>query len=194
MAGFGAAVNRALSLLEHRGRVSQRALKLELGLDDETFEVLRDELVEVLGAADDVGGVLVYRGSAAPSEQIERRLVTVLMCDLVASTSLSRRLDPEDLSAVMRRYTQICNDVIARHDGHISSWIGDGVVVLFGYPHATEDDAIRAVRCGHELAQAIVAAQDAVNADHGSCSPSGSGSIPAGPWSADSRPTRAAAR
>lgn len=167
MAGFGAAVNRALSLLEHRGRVSQRALKLELGLDDETFEVLRDELVEVLGAADDVGGVLVYRGSAAPSEQIERRLVTVLMCDLVASTSLSRRLDPEDLSAVMRRYTQICNDVIARHDGHISSWIGDGVVVLFGYPHATEDDAIRAVRCGHELAQAIVAAQDAVNADHG---------------------------
>ena len=167
MANFGSAVERAIALLEHRGRVSQRALRLELCLDEETFEVLRDELVDVLGAAEDVGGVLVHRGAAPPSEQIERRLLTVLMCDLVASTPLAQRLDPEDLSAVMRRYSEICNEVIARHDGHISSWIGDGVTVLFGYPRAEEDDAVRAVRCGHELTQAIRDAQDTVNADHG---------------------------
>ena len=167
MADFGRAVDHAIALLEHRGRVSQRALRLELGLDEEAFEVLRDELVDVLGVADDTGAVLVHRSAAPPSEQFERRLVTVLMCDLVASTPLAQQLDPEDLSSVMRRYSDTCNEVIGRSGGHISSWIGDGVTVLFGYPRAAEDDALRAVRCGYEITEAILFEREAVRADHG---------------------------
>jgi class 3 adenylate cyclase len=141
---FSTAVDRAIALVERRGRVSRRALQLELDLDDETLDVLCEELVDVLRLAEDIGGVLVRR--RADPEQIERRLLTVVMCDLVAYTPLSEALDPEDLSTVMRRYSQVCNEVIAGSGGHVATWVGDGVTVLYGYPVAEEDDAVRAVR------------------------------------------------
>lgn len=165
MTDFSTAVERAIALLERRGRVSRRALQLELELDDETLDVLGEELVDVLRVAEDIGGVLVRR--KADREQIERRLLTVVMCDLVSFTPLSEALDPEDLSTVMRRYSQICNEVIARSGGHVATWVGDGVTVLYGYPVAEEDDAVRAVRCGYELVQAIVGARPAMRAEHG---------------------------
>jgi Adenylate and Guanylate cyclase catalytic domain len=81
----------------------------------------------------------------APSVQhapeAERRQLTVLFCDLVDSTVLSGQLDPEDLREVVRAYQDTCAKVIARFEGHIAQYLGDGLLVYFGYPRAHEDDA-----------------------------------------------------
>src|SRR5205823_11130801 len=76
----------------------------------------------------------------------ERRQLTVMFCDLVDSTVLSGQLDPEDLREVVRAYQHVCAEIITRFDGHIAQLLGDGLLVYFGYPHAHEDDAQRAVR------------------------------------------------
>jgi predicted ATPase/class 3 adenylate cyclase len=81
----------------------------------------------------------------------ERRQITVLFCDLVGSTALAAKLDPEDLSGVIRRFQHTCASVIAGHDGNLAKFMGDGILAYFGYPHAHEDDAARAVRAGLEL-------------------------------------------
>src|SRR4029453_3873636 len=78
----------------------------------------------------------------------ERRQLTVLFCDLVESTVLASQLDPEDLRAVVRAYHAACAEVIQRFDGHVAQYLGDGLLVYFGYPQAQEDDAQRAVRAG----------------------------------------------
>jgi class 3 adenylate cyclase/predicted ATPase len=83
-----------------------------------------------------------------PAPDAERRHITVIFCDLVESTQLSRRLDLEDLREVVRAYQRACSEVITRFDGHIAQLLGDGLLVYFGYPHAHEDDAQRAVRTG----------------------------------------------
>ncbi len=88
--------------------------------------------------------------AAAPAEA-ERRQLTVMFCDLAGSTALSERLDPEELRDVLQAYQQTCAEVVARYEGHIAKYIGDGLLVYFGYPHAHEDDAARAVRAGLEL-------------------------------------------
>ncbi|HXG22487.1 MAG TPA: adenylate/guanylate cyclase domain-containing protein [Methylomirabilota bacterium] len=85
----------------------------------------------------------------------ERRQLTVMFCDLVGSTALSTQLDPEDLREVVRQYQQTCAAVIQRHEGHIAQYLGDGLLVYFGYPSAHEDDARRAVRAGLEIVGAI---------------------------------------
>ncbi|MSP12705.1 MAG: adenylate/guanylate cyclase domain-containing protein [Chloroflexi bacterium] len=82
------------------------------------------------------------------SPEAERRQLTVMFCDLVGSTSLSQRLDPEDLREVLHAYQEVCEHVIRRYDGHIAKFLGDGVLVYFGYPQAHEDDPQRAVRAG----------------------------------------------
>ena len=78
----------------------------------------------------------------------ERRHLTVMFCDLVGSTALSERLDPEDLREVLRAYQVACGEVIEDFDGHIAKYVGDGLLVYFGYPQAHEDDAQRAVHAG----------------------------------------------
>jgi len=78
----------------------------------------------------------------------ERRQLTVMFCDLVGSTSLSEQLDPEELREVVRAYQERCGQVIDRFEGHIAQYLGDGLLVYFGYPAAHEDDAARAVRAG----------------------------------------------
>ncbi len=85
----------------------------------------------------------------------ERRQLTVVFCDMVGSTALSARLDPEDLHEIMRRYQESCAEVIARFEGHIGHYIGDGILAYFGYPKAHEDDAHRAIRAGLEIVEAI---------------------------------------
>jgi class 3 adenylate cyclase len=91
----------------------------------------------------------------ARSAEAERRQLTVLFCDLVGSTELAVRLDPEDLREVMRAYQAACADVIERLGGHIAKYLGDGVHAYFGWPQAHEDDAERAVRAGLALAEAV---------------------------------------
>jgi class 3 adenylate cyclase/tetratricopeptide (TPR) repeat protein len=80
--------------------------------------------------------------------EAERRQLTVMFVDLVGSTELSVRLDPEDLREVMRAYQAACAGVIARFEGHVAKFLGDGVLAYFGWPQAHEDDAERAVRAG----------------------------------------------
>src|SRR5262249_38017419 len=86
--------------------------------------------------------------AARSTPEAERRQLTVLFCDLVDSTMLSSQLDPEELREVVRAYQDTCAKVIARFDGHIAQYLGDGLLVYFGYPLAHEDDAQRAVRAG----------------------------------------------
>src|SRR5215468_9081979 len=78
----------------------------------------------------------------------ERRQLTVMFCDLVGSTKLSSRLDPEDMRELIALYRKCVTDGVARFDGFIAQHLGDGVLVYFGYPQAHEDDAERAVRAG----------------------------------------------
>src|SRR3954465_15403485 len=85
------------------------------------------------------------------SADAERRQVTVMFCDLVGSTALSTRFDPEDLREVIGVYNRCVAETIARFDGFVAKYMGDGVLVYFGYPQAHEDDAERAVRAGLAL-------------------------------------------
>jgi class 3 adenylate cyclase len=79
----------------------------------------------------------------------------VLFCDLVGSTALSERLDPEELRDLMQAYQRTCGEVIARYEGHVAQYLGDGLMVYFGWPRAHEDDAVRAIRAGLEVVNAI---------------------------------------
>jgi class 3 adenylate cyclase/predicted ATPase len=87
--------------------------------------------------------------------EAERRQLTVLFCDLVDSTRLARQLDPEDLREVIRTYQAACVAVIQRFAGHVAQYLGDGLLVYFGYPQAHEDDAQRAVRTGLGIPEAM---------------------------------------
>src|SRR6516165_10799858 len=100
--------------------------------------------------------------SAAPApaasrkaDTAERRQVTVMFSDLVGSTALSARMDPEDLREVISAYQECVAETVGRLGGFIAKFMGDGVLVYFGYPHAHEDDAERAVRAGLKLVAAV---------------------------------------
>src|ERR1700728_3738237 len=92
------------------------------------------------------------KGSAAatPSQELqaERRQVTVMFCDLVGSTELSTRLDPEELRDMVRAYQQVCTEAIGRFEGFVAQYLGDGILAYFGYPATHEGEAERAVRAG----------------------------------------------
>ncbi|HEY6287863.1 MAG TPA: adenylate/guanylate cyclase domain-containing protein, partial [Nitrospiraceae bacterium] len=90
-------------------------------------------------------------------EQAERRQLTVMFCDLVDSTALSRRLDPEDLQDVIRRFLDACSQTIGQFNGYIAKYMGDGMVVYFGYPQAHENDAERAVHSGLAILETVKA-------------------------------------
>ena len=97
--------------------------------------------------------------SVPHASEAERRQLTVLFCDLVESTRLARQLDPEDYREVVRAYQAICATAIQRFDGTIAQYLGDGLLVYFGYPQAHEDDAQRAVRAGLGMLDALVPLQ-----------------------------------
>jgi class 3 adenylate cyclase/predicted ATPase len=94
---------------------------------------------------------------AAPQPVAELRQLTVMFCDLVGSTALSARLDPEELRDLIRNYQTSCAGVIQRFEGSIVQYLGDGLLVYFGVPHAHEDDACRAGYAGLEIVRAIAA-------------------------------------
>jgi class 3 adenylate cyclase len=95
--------------------------------------------------------------AARPADSAERRQVTVMFSDLVGSTALSARMDPEDLREVITAYQKCVAEVVRRFDGFVAKYMGDGALVYFGYPQAHEDDAERAVRAGLELIRAVTA-------------------------------------
>jgi len=90
-------------------------------------------------------------GDGARSEPAERRLLTVLFCDMVDSTALSVDLDPEDLRDVIATYARRAAEVITTAGGYVARYVGDGILAYFGYPQAHEDDPERAIRAGLEL-------------------------------------------
>jgi class 3 adenylate cyclase len=97
--------------------------------------------------------------SSAPSahteDRAERRQVTVMFSDLVGSTALSARIDPEDLREIISAYQKCVAETVGRFGGFVAKYMGDGVLIYFGYPQAHEDDAERAVRAGLELVAAV---------------------------------------
>ena len=173
---FSDIIDQASALLQRKGRLMYRSLKLEFDLDDEQLDVLKEELIDGQELAVDKGGkILVWKGDnvstagvSPPAEQTprtpsagrqtpagERRQLTVMFCDLVGSTVLSERLDPEDLQTVVRTYQEVSAQVIERYEGYIAQYLGDGLLVYFGYPAAHEDDAARAIRAGLEIITAL---------------------------------------
>ena len=169
--------------LAREKRIAYRILKRRFQLNDEDIEDLKADLIDAKELAIDKDGkVLVWAGgetpeetssqlvdaptperpSAAPSPQLEpeaptgeRRQLTVMFCDLVGSTALSEQLDPEELQTVVRTYQEVSAQVIERYEGYIAQYLGDGLLVYFGYPAAHEDDAARAIRAGLEIVTAL---------------------------------------
>src|SRR5437867_3102266 len=175
---FSTVVEQVLELLQRQRRISYRALKREFDLDDEYIEDLKAEIIKAKQLARDEDGiVLVWTGEIEEGEkakrgngekakdsgprtpdakpqtldarhEAERRQLTVMFCDLVGSTALSERLDPEELREVVRAYHQVSAEAIGRFEGQVVQHLGDGLLVYFGYPQAHEDDTQRAVRAG----------------------------------------------
>jgi class 3 adenylate cyclase/tetratricopeptide (TPR) repeat protein len=185
-------IEKAREFLERHGRVSLRALMREFDLDEALLEDLVDELVNVQRVATRDGPLLVRVDTAAaggtaaavapppappssathgppeaPSAAGERRQLTVLFSDLVDSTRAAAALDAEDWRDLVREYQQLCTAVIERHDGHVAQYLGDGVLVYFGYPIASEDDAERAVRAGLGIVGALDARNKTLESKHG---------------------------
>ncbi len=151
---FYAVVDAVIDLLQTRRRVSFPALQEQFGLDGERLDALRAELRYTHPDTVTIDGAgLTWTG--APGPDAERRQLTVLFCDLVDSTPLFGAVDPEDLREVMRAYFRACDKVIGRFDGYTAQYLGDGLLVFFGYPQAHEDDAARAVRAGLGIIEAI---------------------------------------
>jgi len=115
---------------------------------------------KMLAAIAGLGGAVLAAPQPAlierkPQDTAERRQLTVMFCDLVGSTALSARLDPEDMREVIGAYHERCAEVITKSGGFVARYLGDGVLAYFGYPQANEDDAERAVRAGLALVEAV---------------------------------------
>src|SRR5499426_631391 len=170
---FDDILEQVITLLKRQGRVSYRALKRRFDLDDDYIEDLKEEMLFAYPVVDEEGRGFVWTGKAArqpvstsiqpalqevppaiqptpasPPPEAERRQLTVMFCDLVNSTTLSSRLDPEEYRDMVRTYQRVCSEVITRFDGHIAQLLGDGLLIYFGYPVAHEDDPQRALRAG----------------------------------------------
>ena len=90
-----------------------------------------------------------------PVKQVERRYLTIMFCDLVNSTRLATRLDPENLLELTQAYRALCVAIIKNHDGFLASFMGDGFMSYFGYPQANQDDAERAAYAALDLITSI---------------------------------------
>jgi predicted ATPase/class 3 adenylate cyclase len=121
-------------------------------------------------AAQDAPAIHVPAQSAEPpATDAERRQLTVMFCDLADSTRLARQLDPEDLREVLHAYHTTCAAVIQRFAGSIAQYLGDGLLVYFGYPQAHEDDAQRAVRTALGIVEAMALLNTRLLQDKGVC-------------------------
>jgi len=154
----------SIGLGEYAQRFGENAIDLSV-LRDLTEQDLKDLGVLLGHRRKMLRAIAELRGDAFPTPQTgakplprdgaERRQLTVMFCDLVGSSALSARLDPEDLRAVIGAYHACIAEVIARNEGVIARYMGDGVLAYFGYPQAHEDDAEQATRAGLALVDAV---------------------------------------
>ena len=107
------------------------------------------------------------RQSEWASAEAERRQMTCLFCDLVNSVGLSERLDPEELRETLAAYHRVCATVVRRFEGHVHNYLGDGIMVYFGFPSAHEDDAQRAVRSGLGIVEAVEQLNSRLQTEYG---------------------------
>src|SRR5215469_15890846 len=155
---------KKLGMSEYAERFAENRIDLSVlpDLTDQHLEKLGVALgdrLKILRAIRELSVTTVAQpaASAAPVVQVgaERRQLTVMFCDLVGSTALSVRLDPEDLRSIIAIYHRCCTELVVRNGGFVAKYIGDGVLAYFGYPQAHEHDAERAVRAGLSLVEAI---------------------------------------
>jgi len=154
----------SIGLGEYAQRFGENAIDLSV-VRDLTEQDLKDLGVLLGHRRKMLRAIAELRGDAFPTPQTgakplprdraERRQLTVMFCDLVGSSALSARLDPEDLRAVIGAYHACIAEVIARNEGVIARYMGDGVLAYFGYPQAHEDDAEQATRAGLALVDAV---------------------------------------
>src|SRR5215470_17597832 len=116
---------------------------------------------------DTLGTRNAFPPTTPPRPEAERRQLTVLFCDLVDSTALAGQLDPEDLREVVRAYQAAWAEVIQQFGGYIAQYLGDGLLIYFGYPQAHEDDAQRAVRASLGMLTAMQALNTRLEQDQG---------------------------
>ena len=173
-AGRGSAIQQTADWLEGLGlgQYAQRFAENDISfsvLPDLTDQDLKDigvslghrrqllrAIAELTGREKDAPKAAVATApSAAPQDTAERRQVTVMFSDLVGSTALSARMDPEDFREIISSYQKCVAATVERFGGFVAKYMGDGVLVYFGYPQAHEDDAERAVRAGLELIEAV---------------------------------------
>src|SRR5712691_8962498 len=154
----------SIGLGEYAQRFAENAIDLSV-VRDLTEQDLKDLGVllghrrKMLRAIAELHGTAVAPAETAtervPRDEAERRHLTVMFCDLVGSTSLSARLDPEDMWRVIASYHACMGEIIARYQGTVARYMGDGVLAYFGHPRAQEDDAEQAVRAGLALVDAV---------------------------------------
>ncbi|MGO8919245.1 MAG: adenylate/guanylate cyclase domain-containing protein [Stellaceae bacterium] len=157
---------RGLGLAQYEATFRENEIDAEvlLELTDTDFEKIgvplghRKRLLKAiasLGGTETAAKAATLTATASSTDAAERRQLTVMFCDLVGSTALSARLDPEDMRQVIRAYHDACSGVVARYDGFIAKFMGDGILAYFGFPYAHEDDAARAVHAGLEIAEVV---------------------------------------
>src|SRR5262245_10591057 len=154
----------SIGLSEYAQRFADNAIDLSV-IRDLTEQDLKDLGVllghrrKILRAIAELDGVAPapIETAAEPMarDEAERRHLTVMICDLVGSTALSARLDPEDMNAVMDAYHAACARIMLTYDGFIGEFRGDGILAYFGYPRAHEDDAERTVRAALDIIAAV---------------------------------------
>lgn len=150
---FDEVLSQIADLLRREMRVSYRGLKRRFDIDDAYLEDIKEELIGAKRIATDEDGRFLVL--SADRSEAERRQLTVMFCDLVGSLALSEKLDPEELRDVIRAYQATCSESIRRYDGQVTQHLGDGLLAYFGYPHAHEDDARRAVKAALEIVSAV---------------------------------------
>jgi class 3 adenylate cyclase/tetratricopeptide (TPR) repeat protein len=138
-------------------------------LDLEKLGVLLGDRRKILRAIRELAQPLSRSAQdPAPAEptrdEAERRQLTVMFCDLVGSTALSAKLDPEDLRGIVQTYHRCCTTIVERNGGYVAKYMGDGVLAYFGYPQAHEHDAERAVHAGLALVEAMPNLKTAISA------------------------------
>jgi class 3 adenylate cyclase len=151
---------RSLGLEQYEEAFRDNAIDAAI-LPELTAEDLRELGVSLVGHRRRLlAAIAALRNDGRPRDVIdtaaaERRQLTVMFCDLVGSTALSARLDPEDLREIIAAYHRAVAEIITRSGGFVSRYMGDGVLVYFGYPQAHEDDVERAVRAGLAAIDAV---------------------------------------
>ena len=132
-----------------------RGLGLNLGDSRRLLQGLTKLGHQTIGPSAGAVAVVDVAPKSTHTTPDERRQLTVMFCDIVNYTDLAHRLDPEELKAIIRDYRKVCTKVVAHYDGYVAQYLGDGLMVYFGWPGAHEDDGERCVRSALEVVQAV---------------------------------------